>query len=283
MADEVDSSKSRWPDGLTVFSLLANCAQLAGLVLAPGREWLAVFGVLAFVTGLVAALIAWRQLRWLLAVGAALLLFLGLGLLGYARFVDHRNDAVASPPPVGEGDSSVPATPTASASSQIRESNPDAGSPSTTPLGTPENTQNWYELTAYRAVAWGNGHTSVDSIMIGTTSYPSSIRGSYSSSTSDPNNFRTWLVGGRCSKLSVWVGKDQASPKTAGTGRFIVKSGERQIRAAAATFTDPPEHLQVDLTGVSRLTLLDTRKSRDADNAWGSPQVFCSEPPGAAR
>lgn len=144
-------------------------------------------------------------------------------------------------------------------------------------------TEGWYELTAYRAVAFGNGHYSVDSITIGTESYPSSIRGSYSSSASDPNNFRTWLVGGKCSQLSVWVGKDQSSPQSAGTGRFVIKNGDIEIRAAEATMNDAAKHLEVDIKGVSRLTLLDTRKRLDANNAWGNPRVLCTEPPGEAR
>jgi hypothetical protein len=136
-------------------------------------------------------------------------------------------------------------------------------------------------------VANGNGHKSVDSITIGAgteaDSCPSSIRGEYPSSVSNPNNRRTWLVGGKCRWLSVWVGKDQASPKDGGTGRFIIKNGDMQLRTAEVTIDDAPQHLEVDITGVSRLTLLDTRNGQDADNAWGTPRVLCTEPPGEAR
>ncbi|WP_410645307.1 NPCBM/NEW2 domain-containing protein [Amycolatopsis sp. lyj-346] len=141
----------------------------------------------------------------------------------------------------------------------------------------------WYDLTAYEAVSFGNGHTSVASITIGTTSFPNSIRGYYQSSASDPNDRRTWLTAGACDRLSVWVGKDAASSGTGGTGHFSVQAEGAEVAGADATLTDPPRHLDVDISGVSRLTLLDTKASRDANNAWGSPKVHCTAPPGKAR
>lgn len=184
----------------------------------------------------------------------------------------------STPVPQSQMPSVGPSSPGVSASGPTAEPSPSSSS---AVRSLP--TEGWYELTAYRAVASGNGHYSVDSITIGTESYPSSIRGSYSSSASDQNNLRTWLVGGKCSQLSVWVGKDQSSPQSAGTGRFIIKNGDIEIRAAEATMNDAAKHLEVDITGVSRLTLLDTRKRLDANNAWGNPRVLCTEPPGEAR
>jgi NPCBM/NEW2 domain len=156
--------------------------------------------------------------------------------------------------------------------------------PPTATQPAPRITEGWFDLTAYESVAWGNGHYTVNSIMIGTEvdPYPNSIRGSYSSSVSDPNNRRTWLVGGKCTRLSVWVGKDASSPQSGGTGRFIVKAEDIEVRAVQATITDAPQHIDLDITGVTRLTLLDTRASRDANNAWGSPRVYCTAPPGEA-
>lgn len=155
----------------------------------------------------------------------------------------------------------------------------------TTAQPTPRITEGWFNLTAYYAVAFGNGHYSVPSIQIGAgaTAYPDSIRGSYPSSESDPNNSRTWLVGGKCTRLSVWVGKDAGSTRSEGVGRFIVKAEDIEIYAVDAVMTDTPKHIEIDITGVSRLTLLDTRSSLHANNAWGSPRVHCTAPPGKSR
>jgi len=80
----------------------------------------------------------------------------------------------------------------------------------------------------------------------------------------------------------VWVGKDAASTKSAGTGRFVVSAEDVEKSAAQASMSDSPQHLEVDITGVVRLTLFDTRGGQDANNAWGSPRVHCSAPPGKA-
>jgi hypothetical protein len=151
-----------------------------------------------------------------------------------------------------------------------------------TPVSTPSprTLEGWYDLTAYEAVSFGNGHSSVNSITIGATSYPNSIRGYYQSSAADPNNRRTWLTAGKCTRLSVWVGKDAASSSTTGTGRFVVKAEDVETASADATIADSPQHIDIDITGVVRLTLFDTRGSRDANNAWGSPRVYCTAPPG---
>jgi NPCBM/NEW2 domain-containing protein len=276
MTDEVDSNRSRWPIVLTVLGAIANVAQVAALFLAPGLEWLAVAGVGAFVAGLIASIIAWKRRQVVVALLAVVVLVLGASLLAYT--LANREDGVtAQPSPTGQPPAStaVAVTPGGSAS--------PSPSPSPDTTATTGSTEGWYELTAYRSVAFGNGHDSVDSITIGTESYPSSIRGTYPSSAANQNNFRTWLVGGKCTQLSVWVGKDQASPRSAGTGRFIVKNGDLEMRTAEASMDDAPQHLEVDITGVSRLTLLDTRQRLDADNAWGNPRVQCTEPPGEAR
>jgi hypothetical protein len=138
----------------------------------------------------------------------------------------------------------------------------------------------WYDLTSYEPVSFGNGHSSVNSITIGTKSFPNSIRGYYQSSNADPNDRRTWLAAGACDQLSVWVGKDSQSSGNDGTGHFSVRAENSEIASADATLTSPPQELAVDITGVSRLTLLDTKASQDANNAWGSPKVHCTAPPG---
>ncbi|MFC0113266.1 NPCBM/NEW2 domain-containing protein [Kibdelosporangium aridum] len=141
----------------------------------------------------------------------------------------------------------------------------------------------WYDLTGYVPTSFGNGHYSVGEIRIGTKSFPNSIRGSYTSTASDPNNSRTWTVAGNCTQLSVWVGKDADSRETAGTGRFIVKAEDVEITSAEAVMTDPAKEISIGISGVVRLTLFDTRGGRDANNAWGSPRVYCTAPPGKKR
>ncbi|KOV87965.1 hypothetical protein ADL03_05855 [Nocardia sp. NRRL S-836] len=145
--------------------------------------------------------------------------------------------------------------------------------------------EGWYNLTGYESVAFGNGHYSVESIRIGIgeETYFDSIRGSYSSSAAQPNNYRTWLTGGKCTRLSVWVGKDAASSQTAGVGQFVVKAQDTQITSRQAGINDAPQHIDIDISNVVRLTLLDIRGGRDANNAWGTPKVYCTVPPGKAR
>jgi len=242
--------------------------------------------------------------KWYITVGivvAALLAFFAnvsgtidffQGMLGLDEADTSTPDSgdapgTKSPGPSGSGEAtSAPVTVTTTTERDAGTTEPPAtGDGSAGDPPAPGNTEGWFDLTAYEPVAFGNGHYSVNSINIGTgvDPYPQSIRGSYSSSASDPNNQRTWLVSGKCTRLSVWVGKDAASPQAAGIGQFIVKSGDIQIHSVEATITDAPQHIDLDITGVSRLTLFDTRGGRDANNAWGSPKVYCTAPPGKSR
>ncbi|MEU4743180.1 NPCBM/NEW2 domain-containing protein [Actinosynnema sp. NPDC023658] len=147
----------------------------------------------------------------------------------------------------------------------------------------PRSVEGWYNLTAYRTLGGGNGFYFVNSIDIGSASYSDSIRASYSSSTADPNNHQTWQSGGKCTRFSAWVGKDAASSSSTGTGRFVIKAEDVEIASAEATMATAAQHIDIDITGVVRLTLFDTRGGRDADNAWGTPRVYCTAPPGKAR
>lgn len=140
---------------------------------------------------------------------------------------------------------------------------------------------NWYDLAEIRYVATGGGISSPGAIRIGKgEEFPNSFRGRSSSSVSSRNNSRTWLLGGMCSEIEVWVGKDAASPYDAGVGRFYVQGdGGDELGSAEATITDEPKRIRVSVAGVSRLTLLDTRNNSDAFNAWGRPRVFCDRAP----
>ncbi|WP_282784399.1 MULTISPECIES: NPCBM/NEW2 domain-containing protein [unclassified Nocardia] len=168
--------------------------------------------------------------------------------------------------------SAEPITPTAAVTTTR------ASVTSTTPAG-----ERWYNLVEYRSVVWNNGFDTVDPVQIGTESFPGSIVGYYPSSLSDAMNKAIWVLGGNCSKLSVWIGKDAASPYSAGAGRFVVRGDDADLFTGEKGMSDPAEEVSVDLTGVVRLTLLDTRRSQDAKNAWGTPRVYCSAPPGKKR
>ncbi|WP_278262231.1 NPCBM/NEW2 domain-containing protein [Nocardia sp. AG03] len=147
----------------------------------------------------------------------------------------------------------------------------------------PAPTVGWYDLTAYRAVSWNNGFDPVDPVRIGAASFPASIVGFYPSTSSDPMDRAIWTVGGKCDRFSVWIGKDADSSSSDGVGRFVVQTDDREAFAAEMSMADAAREVALDITGAIRLTLLDTRRSQDAKNAWGQPRVHCTEPPGRKR
>ncbi|MGW6442965.1 NPCBM/NEW2 domain-containing protein [Lentzea sp. NPDC055074] len=146
----------------------------------------------------------------------------------------------------------------------------------------PSPVEDWYDLTTHATVEAGTGHEVVPSVSIGIGKEPFAhgLRGTSTSSPAQPNNSRTWLTAGRCTRLSVWVGKDAASAQQDGVGQFVIKADETEAATRQASIGDAPQHVEVDLSDVDRLTLLDVRASRDAVNAWGAPRVFCAAPPG---
>lgn len=139
-----------------------------------------------------------------------------------------------------------------------------------------------YKLTAVQSVVWNNGFDSVTSVRIGSMPpFPDSIVGNYQSSAADQNNKAIWVTGGQCSVFDVWIGKDAGSGNSgSGAGRFVVMDNAREVDSRSMGPDDPPYHWQVDITGVVRLTIYDTRASKDMANAWGTPQVTCTGPPG---
>ncbi|MFI9503319.1 hypothetical protein [Nocardia sp. NPDC052566] len=146
--------------------------------------------------------------------------------------------------------------------------------------------ETWYNLVEYTASGWANGFNSVNSIRIGVSrrTFTGSIVGYYQSGLDVQNDRATWTVGGACTKLSVWVGKDADSSSSEGVGRFFVRGDDADIHVPVEkSMTDAPEEITAVLSGVGRLTLLDTRALSDARNAWGSPRVMCTAPPGAKR
>lgn len=114
--------------------------------------------------------------------------------------------------------------------------------------------------------------------------FPASIVGNYQSSTSDQNNKAVWAIAGQCSVFDVWIGKDVDSGYSGSTpGRFVVMADGRELDSQTLGPNDPPYHWQLDITGVNRLTIYDTRGTQDMSNAWGTPQITCSGSPGPAR
>ncbi|RJQ81012.1 hypothetical protein D5S17_06275 [Pseudonocardiaceae bacterium YIM PH 21723] len=238
--------------------------------------------------------------KWYLLAGTLLVTVLGFiadvdGAIGFAERVAGVDKPESSTAAGGTGvaESSLPTTSTSPVTPTAELTGNDSpprttsrsGSLSTPTVPAGRSATGWFDLIAYDPVAFGNGHSSVNSISIGTgsTPYPSSIKAYYPSSASNPSNRRTWLVGGHCTQLSVWVGKDASSSSSAGIGRFVVKAEDIEIGSAEAGMSDAPKHIELDITGVSRLTLFDTRAGNDANNAWGSPRVFCTAPPGKAK
>lgn len=273
---------------LAACGLLADVTALVTLV-KQGAELIPVTLVcVAFLAGFLGLLAQPKPLK----VAGAVLLVGGLVgavlLIGSAQGSRRDDSAVPSsttrstPSAAQQAPQDQPATIAELAPQQAtttRAAAPPATRSSSRPAG------GVYDLIAYTPVEFGNGHSSVNEISIGNepNPFPSSIKGYYSSSAADPNNRRTWLTGGKCTRLTVSVGKDTASPKSGGTGRFSVKADDVEIAFKEAAIGDTPQRIDLDITGVSRLTLFDTRGGQDAYNAWGTPQVHCSAPPGKAK
>jgi hypothetical protein len=269
---------------LGAVGVLADVAAVV-LLLHDGIRTLLVVLVAAGILGGVAALLAPK--RAFTALGIALLVIsVSGGVLLLVAPDGSTADTTAAASPRSTGTSAPDVTNPATTTTTTTATTTTA---MTATIGVPANEvgpsgQTWYPLTAYESVDGGNGFDAMNTITIGSQDFPDSFRGYYPSSTADPNDRRTWLLGGKCSRLDTWVGKDAGSPKAGGTGRFIVKSGDVEIASAAATISTPPQHIDITLAGVVRLTLFDVRGGNaDAYNAWGSPKVLCSAPPGRAR
>ncbi len=250
----------------------------------PGKLTFAVLGAVADVGAVVALIYA--------GVGPVLIVAVGLlGLLGVAALF-----APQQPLEIAGVAALVVALVGAAGllAGVLKYDDGAAGSPTLTnstvqvaaaPSGPVRSGEGWYDLTVHEPVESGEGQVAIPSIAIGVGKgpFPNSVRGFNSSSAAQPVNFSTWATTGRCTRLSVWVGKDAASAKTEGAGQFVVKADDQELTSRLASISDAPQHIEVDISTVTRLTLLDVRASRDADNAWGTPRVFCTAPPGKSR
>lgn len=154
-----------------------------------------------------------------------------------------------------------------------------------TTTGPLRSGEGWYDLSLHEPLEIAQGQELVPSIVIGVgkEAFPNSIRGFLVSSPTQQVNASTWTTDSKCTRLSVWIGKDAASTLTDGAGEFVVEADGEEIASRQATSSDAPQHVEVDISTVDRLRLLDVRGSKDADNAWGNPRVYCTSPPGKAR
>ncbi|MFD5830369.1 NPCBM/NEW2 domain-containing protein [Lentzea sp. NPDC060358] len=251
-----------------IFAVLGGIA-VAGVAVAlagTGAGPALVIGVGALGVAGVAALFAPQQSLQIAGVAALVVVLVGsaglfAGVLKYGDEDISPGPALASPPPT------TPAEVAAVTSGPVRSG------------------EGWYDLTLHQPVESAEGQEIVPSITIGVgrDPFPNSIRGFQTSSAGQPRNSSTWATAGRCTRLSVWVGKDAASSESAGAGQFVVKADDQEITTRQASVSDAPQHLEVDISTVGRLTLLDVRANKDADNAWGTPRAYCTAPPGKSR
>lgn len=212
--------------------------------------------------------------RRLAAVSLAALLVLAGAVAAAVWANRHGNSAVAgnaeSTPPVA-----VSATATTTTTTGLT---PAIGPSATSPQAHAPIS---YDLTKLRSVVWNNGFDPVDPVRIGTGTYPAGIVGSYQSSSSDQNDKAVWAIAGQCTAFDTSVGKNTDS-SGGGTGHFVVLGDDRELFSVDVGPNDPAADVHVDITGIIRLTLLDTRHGQDATNAWGRPRILCAGSPGPA-
>ncbi|MFD9702961.1 NPCBM/NEW2 domain-containing protein [Lentzea sp. NPDC059081] len=249
-----------------IFAALGVIAVVAAAVALDDRGVgpAVVIGVGALGVAGIAALFAPQQFLKIAGVAAVVVALVGSAgvLAGVLKYDDDAD--LASSPTLATGLPTTTAQVAAVTSGPVRSG------------------EGWYDLTQHEPVESGPGHEVVTSLAIGVgrEPFPHSIRGVQVSPASQPGNFSTWATAGKCTRLSVWVGKDAASTQTEGAGQFVVRADDQDITSRQAGITDAPQHVEVDISTVARLTLLDVRASRDAQNAWGTPRAYCTAPPG---
>lgn len=152
---------------------------------------------------------------------------------------------------------------------------------------SPESGPGWYWLTDIEPANWENGlsvardrHDTIKN-----TRYPNSIYGWYTTGKAygDPDR-ATYMLAGKCTSFDVHVGQSANSRDVAGPGRFRVWKDDATLLADEyVAMNEEAHHLQIDLTGASRLTIQDDRDRLGGFNVWGSPRVYCSENPSPKR
>lgn len=139
----------------------------------------------------------------------------------------------------------------------------------------------WISILDMKAASWSNGFDQEDELTIKNTAFPRSIRGWYSTGKKfgDPDNAQ-WALKGKCTKLEVWVGQDADSPGHVGPSQFTVTLDGKIAAEREANYLDEAQKIELDLTGVTRMTFQDERtNTTGAFNVWGSPRLLCSENP----
>lgn len=139
----------------------------------------------------------------------------------------------------------------------------------------------WFDLKDIQWNSSGNGFDCCRTLTIGTTKYPNSILGWYTTGPryGDPDK-ASIMLGGLCTKFVVDVGQSADSGNPQGPGQFRVWTDDTKLIADETIGLDQPAvHLDLDVTGASRLKIQDERHEPGANNVWGSPRLYCSENP----
>ena len=133
-----------------------------------------------------------------------------------------------------------------------------------------------YNLTDVQSLGSGAGISLPKQSTIKTTTFPNSIRGTgYYSGDEDIS----YTLGGACTKLTVSVGQDAASPTIGGPSVFHILLDDVEKATATRGPFDEPQLLTVDVTGATRLKFTDERTSKDGYSIWGSPVLTCTRNP----
>lgn len=148
---------------------------------------------------------------------------------------------------------------------------------------SPSEGPGWYWLSDIETASTGNGYRLIRNKpgVINTTEYPNSFLGSYTTGPrfGDPNR-ATYALKGKCTTLDLYVGQSADSGQAAGPGRFRIWLNDTNLVADEyVAMNEDAHHLQIDVSGASRMIFQDDRDRDGGFNVWGSPRLYCSENP----
>jgi len=122
-----------------------------------------------------------------------------------------------------------------------------------------------------------NGFRGPKQLTIKTTQFPNSLQGTQFNNVPDE---ATYGLGGACTEFKVSVGLDAQSPQVGGAIVFQVYLDDVVKATATRGPYDEPQVLTLDVTGVARMKIVDTRPTyKDAFTVWGSPVLTCNRNP----
>ncbi|MDP9905598.1 NPCBM/NEW2 domain-containing protein [Arthrobacter bambusae] len=149
-------------------------------------------------------------------------------------------------------------------------------SPSPTPTASATDGPGWYPLQAVPQVGFTGSFKTRD-VTIRTTLFPESLVQYYPYAPPNaPPEFIDWALKGLCTKLEVAVGIDAESGIPTGNATFTVFLDDHVAAQAQHGYYDEPQHLSLDISGVTRLRLqAGFPPDSDIVPTWGSPKVYC--------